>query len=153
MKELQREYDQVFIDECRKSYEYNPDTGEFFSLRGKVKRKMTGSLQTSGNYKRMGISLLSVPMKATHAAWIMHYGEAPPSALSLKDGDHTNLRISNIEVRPDLVRQRYSSRGKPVKGVSKCHGKYRAAIHLGTFDTVEEAEQAYQNALKKLGRR
>lgn len=153
MKEIQREYDQAFIDECRQSYEYNPETGEFFSLRGKEKKKMTGSMHASGTYSRMKIGILSVSMAATHAAWILHYGEAPHAALRLKDGDPSNLRISNIEVRPDLIRQRHSNRGKPVKGVSMSAGKYRASIHLGTFDTVEEAEKAYQDALRKLGRR
>lgn len=69
-----------------------------------------------------------------------------------KDFNKTNNRLDNLE----LVTNRENSNKKHLAstskftGVSKQRNKWRASISLGSFDTEQEASEAYQKALKNI---
>ena len=87
-------------------------------------------------------------------AWLYVYGEEPPEFLDHKDGDKANNRIENLRPadRSQPSEQRPSTRNTSgFKGVSpsKRGQRYNAKkIHLGTYDTPQEAHATYLSAAK-----
>jgi hypothetical protein len=93
--------------------------------------------------------------------WEFVYGLPPTKQLDHIDGDKQNNRISNLrEVTPtensQNRRQARIDSTSGVIGVGLHQGKWRARIRvdkkrieLGSFDSLEDASAAYQNAKKK----
>lgn len=87
--------------------------------------------------------------------WLWHYGTWPTGLIEHKDCNQQNNRIANLldvtrRVR-SLNANTHSESG--IKGVSEQCGKYRArifhpylqkTIHVGTFETMDEASDAYK---------
>lgn len=140
--------DHQWIDQVRARYFYDHDAGTIVNQ--KNGKRLTGHL--IAGRQNLRFFCLGEQVRAPDLAWILFYGELPAKKLQLLGDDPSDLRLCNIQ-ETDVIRPKKSRTGKPVKGVSMSAGKYRAAIHLGTFDTVEEAESAYQDALRKLGKR
>ena len=110
-----------------------------------------------GKYQQ--IRLLGETHYAHRLAWLYVHGEWPKNDIDHRDGDTWNNRISNlrdvtrsVNNRNVLRPRRNGSSG--IVGVSwhKATGKWQANIyagkhiHLGRFDTKEEAAAAYQRA-------
>jgi hypothetical protein len=116
------------------------------------------------SYRSRGYVMAMIGRKQVHAhriIWKMVTGEEPPSEIDHRDRDRANNRwanlraatrttnMANIAVRADnKVR---------LKGAYRDHtGRYRAQIkagrriHLGRFDTAEEAHEAYCKASREL---
>lgn len=91
--------------------------------------------------------------RAHRLIWEMHYGAIPDGMLvDHIDRDVFNNRIENLRLA--TRQQNNANKGKVLgtlpKGVVRVGNKYRARIYysgithsLGTFNTVEEAGQAY----------
>ena len=99
--------------------------------------------------------------KAHRLAWLYIHDEPVPAEIDHIDGDKGNNRISNL--RAATPGQNQANTGTSplnflgIKGVRAYKGSFRAHIrfdgigmHLGTFKTVEEAAEAYQEAAVRL---
>ena len=105
------------------------------------------------------ISVESTKWKAHQIVFWLHHGYIP-KIIDHVDRNILNNRIENL--RDVSSKQNSMNSGAHAdgevgyKGVSKSRGKFRAritvkdsVIHLGTFNTAEEAAMAYNNAAKK----
>jgi hypothetical protein len=146
-------YKGISRDEFLAALTYDPETGE---LRWRFTRGarapaggLAGSLNKSG-YRKINFS--GKMLYAHRIAFLMHHGYLPAEV------DHHNLqrgdnRAENL--RPATRRQNSTNvagRRSGLKGIHYCRqtGRYRAQIraagarvHLGRFDTEEQAHAAY----------
>lgn len=143
--------------------DYYPDTGIFiWKIR---KRAFAGKYvevgQRAGSLGRHGYWVIGIERKVYQShrlAWLWMTGEWPSKDIdhkNLKKDDNCweNLRLASEKENCSNRRVRSDSQ-TGIKGVSMRGGKYRAAIqtrdgvrlHLGCFDTPEEARAAYAKA-------
>jgi hypothetical protein len=96
--------------------------------------------------------------------WKMHYGVDPDGQIDHVDGDGTNNAIANLRVVDAVENHRNqrlrSSNKSGILGVSKDKrsGKWRSSVtirghhvHLGVFDSIEEAAAARELANREYG--
>jgi hypothetical protein len=142
----------------RELLNYNPETGEFTRLSGPkpgpIKRK-----HSSGGYIRIGVD--GHTYAANRLAWLYVHGQMPARN---QEVDHKNRkrddnRIDNLRLATRSQNQGNSKRPKHntsgFKGVSREKGAKRwhasisvkgRAVHLGYYDTPEEAHRVYTAA-------
>jgi len=143
--------EQVTQELVRKMFEYRD--GKLFrritrSQRNKVGDE-AGTLEKSG-YKRFSID--GKHYRVHRIVWLYHYGEFPDGQIDHINHDRTDNRIENLEMKSNLANARNQRVRKNntsgALGVTwfKRDKKWRAAIqvlskniHLGYFDTIEEA--------------
>lgn len=101
--------------------------------------------------------LLGKKWRAHHLAWLYEYGVFPKGQIDHINGVRTDNRIENLR---EVSNQENSKNAKlyitnkvGYVGVGKHQNKYRAfitvnykSVHLGMFDTIEEAITARKNA-------
>ena len=142
---------------------YDPLTGEFTWLVSPSNRVQAGAIAGSFIIKTgyIEIRLDKISYLAHRLAWFYSFGVWPECLVEhenrdRKDNKLSNLReathtenLYNVDIRSD------NSSG--YRGVSRKRGKWRARIRvakeevsLGSFDTPEEASQAYEAAAKEL---
>jgi hypothetical protein len=146
---------------------YDPITGEFTWLRTLSMRAVAG--QKAGSVDRVngrnGRILIRVDGKCYRAhqlAWLYMTGEWPAAEIDHRDLNGRNNRWRNLRLasRHDNVRncaKRSHSRW-PFKGVRQLRsGRWNARVRLegreiniGTFDTVEQAHEAYMAKAREL---
>lgn len=144
--------------------DYNPDTGIFiWKIRRQKAFNKSGKIAGAKGKKSICIILQDKSYPAHRLAWVYFYG----NVLTEKEQvDHINgnpfdNRISNLRLATHAQNcsnaRKWKGKLLP-KGVSKQTkgDKYRArlqvgkdTIHIGTFDTPEEAHAAYCEAAKK----
>jgi len=141
---------------------YDPATGIFTGrLRGRGMRnygKPLGAVSPAG-YRIIMVD--GVLYQASHLAWFYVHGEWPANIMDHRDLDKANDRIENL--RPATRSQNQgnqrarSNNSSGRKGVSRsvCGKRWQVSIareHIGIFDTIEEAADAYRiAAIAKFG--
>lgn len=149
-------------DEAHRIFDYDPATG---FLRWKVRtsiRVVVGQVAgTPGNDGRRIIHYRGQGFLATRIVWLMNTGAWPTEQVDHKNTNPTDDRMENLRLATH-AQNCWNSRVRSdsaigIKGVMACKDKFQARIqvnkvkvHLGTFDTPEEAGQAYRLAAKKL---
>jgi hypothetical protein len=153
-------------EQIRAALDYNPETGEFtFRPRGNQRfdgrfagRRTFSTLDTDGYCQGQ---VLGAMRRANRVAWVHYHGEWPNGEVDHINGDRADNRITNlrcVSARENRRNQR-PRRSIPL-GVSRNRNgkRWRATIradgvyqHLGTFDTVEEAQAARKVAEAALG--
>jgi hypothetical protein len=96
--------------------------------------------------------------KAHRVIWALHYGSAPDGHIDHINHDKADNRISNLrDVAKRTNHLNLSRRAGPM-GVGRFRQRWRARImvnyrevHLGTFDTEQEAIAARLNAQREHG--
>jgi len=127
-----------------KGYTYDPDTGKVFNPKDlEIIKKHKGYTH-----------IRSVELKSHHFAWFMTYGNVDYIELDHKNRIKTDNRISNLRIsNRSQQNQNKDCRGyywhiKQKKWVSTI-GVDNKKIWIGTFNTEEEAANAYLEAKKK----
>lgn len=138
---------------------YDTDSGEWTRLsskRGDHVGKRAGYTNKSDG--RRYIKVKNKRYSESRLAWFYVKGTWPKRDVEHRDGDKTNNKWKNFRL---ATRTQNQGNAKPrvlLKGVTRVRtGKYTAQIqrnmckmHLGTFDTAEEAHAAYAAAAKKV---
>jgi hypothetical protein len=147
-------------EHLRKILTYDPDTGVITWISSQKHGRVAGTLNSDGYLK---IAIQKIDFKAHRVAWIMHHGSVPlpGQVIDHINGNSTDNRARNLRLCWPQENQQNSRRPKNntsgFKGVAKCLDKFRAYIchnrkqlHLGVFETPQEAHSAYLKAAQKL---
>ena len=135
---------------------YEPETG---LMRWKVAASPTAQPgEIAGSSNQLGY--VKIVIKGVHrgghrVAWALYYGEWPKNTIDHINGDPSDNRIANLR-DCSMAENAINKRG--LRGVSKVKdGKWQAAIgfkgvrrHLGSYDTEEEAHEAYKQESLRL---
>lgn len=147
-------------DEVRDVLNYNPHTGVFtWATSNRVRKagQVAGGICDRGY---VTINIFGQPRYAHRLAYLYMTGEWPSSQVDHKDRNRTNNRWDNLRLA-SVVENVGNSKVRNdnttgFKGVHRYSGKFRAKInidgrqvHLGTFDTPEDASKAYIAAAKR----
>jgi len=156
-----------FINWCRIAdlLNYDPLTG---ILTNKIDRGRARQGLIPGHYDGISgyliIKIDDICYYGHRLAWAIYYQENPPLMLDHIDGDKVNNRITNLRFANHTINgknQKLSTKNRTgYMGVSyagygeKAIATIRANgqdIHLGTFDTLQDAHLAYQEAANDAG--
>lgn len=148
------------IDELRKAFTYDPDTGKFINHR-------TGR-EAASQKNRDGYAImwaLGTNRPAHRVAWAIFHGRWPEHEIDHINGVRDDNRIVNLRDVPrsfnqQNLRSSMPKRSRPAPlGVSwhRQAGRWRAMIwngskniYLGLFDDANEAHQAYLEEKRRL---
>lgn len=158
-------------DRLREVLDYDRDTGLFTwkfrddrsrSWNSRYAGTRAGTLSKASGYRHISID------KALHyehrLAWLYTANEWPANKIDHLNGIRTDNRIENLRDASDAINaqnQRKAPASNKSTGVMGVHlfkrtGRFQASItinkkpfHLGYFDTVEAAHEAYLSAKRK----
>lgn len=136
-------------------FDYNPETG--ILTRRRTGRVVSGTNGGSGGY--LTVNVLGSPMYIHRVAFAIVNGRLPAGEVDHVNGVKTDNRIANLRVASrsengrNVSAHRDSKTGVLGVCLEKRSGKYLAriktpkkTIHLGLFDTAEEAAAARKTA-------
>ena len=137
--------------ELEKRFEYRADTGELLWISGRCKGKEAGFLTDEG-YRKVRLGGTNVP--AHRIIWVLMTGECiDGKTVDHKDRNRSNNRWDNLR----LATREEQNFNKITKGFQKIGKKFRAKIrvkgkdiHLGMFNTEQEARDAYTKKCAEL---
>jgi hypothetical protein len=132
-----------------KGFTYNPETGKIYGIHNKeIERNINGYIQFLVKHNEKLYKIY-----AHHFAWYWVYKNC-----NFEQIDHINFvkndnRIKNLRT----VNNQQNHFNRPnVKGFTKCGKKYYShikfngkSIHIGTYETEQEAREAYLKAKEK----
>jgi hypothetical protein len=149
-------------DRVRDVLAYDPETGRFT---WRVRRACFAAGSLAGWKTPCGYRYISVDMEvcvAHRLAWLHTHGTWPKGVVDHINGDRADNRIVNLRdvsyaVNAQNRRLAQKNNRSGLLGVVKCRGRWRAAIGingartwLGTFDTAQEAHEAYLAAKRQM---
>ena len=129
--------------------------GLIYSQKGEMKPTLRNG------YKRIELRNKGQKKFSVHRLVYQHFGKNwnPELTVDHINGDIADNRISNLRMattqQQNYNRKNFNKLG--VKGVYKSRDKYRAqinindkAFNIGTFETIEEAKEAYDTKAREL---
>lgn len=135
---------------------YEPNTGKLY-WKQSIGRRKAGVNLTSTRIKVNGVLY-----SRNRLCWLLFYGEWPMQLVDHKNGARFDDRIDNLrEATPTQNQYNRTSTGAYPKGVTKKNDRNRTKpwqakirvngqrVHLGCFETMEEAATAYRLAARK----
>lgn len=147
------------VERVRELFDYDPKTG-LLTRRTDVPKAKAGSIAGTLNNKGHLICRVDRVIYYVHRLiWLHYFGETPPELIDHANGKRDDNRVSNL--RPADYCENLWNRGamprnkSGVKGAhySKAERKWKSSIrvrgrviHLGYFETSEEAGAAYAAA-------
>jgi len=158
----------VTIDELRRLFRYDPHTGKVFWLVGYRRGRVAGTISADG-YVRISIGNNPAKYaKAHRVAMSLLRGEIIPDGMHIDhiNGNRLDNRAVNLRVCTAKENGENSRRSKNnksgFKGVTLLGSKFRKQfrayichnrkqIHLGCYDSAEDAHAAYLKAAHDLG--
>jgi hypothetical protein len=148
------------LEEARRLFEYDPETGNLFRKVRTAHRTKIGDIVGSLNsYRYLKASVNNKQYAVHRLVWFIYYGYWPKDQIDHLNRNGSDNRIDNLrEVSQSenlKNKRKQSNNTSGVVGV--CwdirHNKWRAKItenrriiHLGRFDTFEEAVEARRAA-------
>jgi hypothetical protein len=149
---------ELTVERLREVLTYSPRSG-FFRWRRPGRRVRVGDVAGSVDgrgYRKITIDRQTYP--AHHLAWFYTTGSWPSQQLDHRNGDRADDRLANIReaTRQENDRNRRCVNRWGLKGIYRQHGRWCSRIkfggrsmHLGMFDTAEEAHAAYCAAARE----
>lgn len=140
--------------------EYNPETG-IFKRKIPTRGFRKGSVAGWHGERYVEIRLLDRSYLAHRLAWFYVHGVFPEYQIDHVDGDKTNNRITNLREATGsenlmnygaTIRSTTGHRGVFKSGKSTWRARamlYGKRIDLGSFDSIDRANQAYLEFAKK----
>jgi hypothetical protein len=154
---------ELTAERLRELLSYDPETGVFTWISGRLRTHKAGSLQCDG-YTRIKID--GACLKAHRLAWLYIHGKWPAKHIDHINGIRTDNRLCNLRECTDAEnsqnrRRASKSSASELLGVARRvkRGKVRwqAVISvgkesrwLGAFSTPEQAHEVYLQAKRKL---
>lgn len=148
------------LDRLRELLSYDPETGlwSYIKSRGRCKAGSIAGTLVNGY---VIIYIDCVPYMAHRLAWFHMTGKWPEEEIDHKDTVKNNNVWNNLREASRVNNMsnvdKFSTNTTGYKGVYIQDGKYSASIKfnneriwLGSFDTAEEASEAYVNKAKEL---
>lgn len=135
---------------------YDADTGAFTWKVSTAPRTTPGN--SAGTLHKHGYILIQIDGKSYRAhrlAWLYQTGQVPVGMLDHKDTNKANNVFSNLRpatrtLNAENQRVAHKNNAVGLLGVSKCRNRFAARIrkdgkdiHIGVFDTPQEAHKAY----------
>lgn len=151
-------------EQLREDLHYDAATGVFVRLRASSRRVHVGDI--AGYCDGKGYRSIAVRGRAyrsSHLAWLYVHGVWPDGIIDHINTDPSDDRIENLRDIPfrgnaQNQRRAHKHNGSGVLGVERLSsGRYRPRInvagryvHLGVYDTPEEASAVYWAAKKRM---
>lgn len=162
--------------DLRKVLRYDPQTGKLFWRERDVSMFRDGYRDAKGNCNNWNArysgneacnalskgyligSVFGKRLKAHRVAWAIYYGEWPSHQIDHINGVRNDNRIENL--RDVMSSENQKNMKTPSRntaghiGVYAHNGKWRAKIknlHIGVFDSIDEAINARKNAQSRFG--
>ena len=151
----------TFLEEIREVLRYEPDTGLFFWTDKGKKHKHSVEITSQDKDNYLIISHKQKQYKAHRLAWLLTHGEWP-DVIDHIDLNPSNNKLSNLRnvgksINGHNIFEARKDNKIGIRGVSAKRNKWRAVINhhgkqksLGSFNTIEEAQEAYLVAKKNL---
>jgi hypothetical protein len=145
------------LEYAKSILDYDPDKG-IFTYKIKRSRQPAGAIAgTKNKYGHIEIHITKKKVQAHRLAWFFVYGEWPSGLLdhinrNPSDNSIRNLRVVTTAENQQNRKVRIHGRlpgARKLKGCSRWAARIvvnREQIHLGRFDTEEEAHAAYMAA-------
>jgi len=148
------------IEQVKFRVNYNPESGAFTwnhaPNHSQVRADSIGN--SSKGYKQISIDGMRV--LAHRLAWFIHFGQWPSQQIDHINGDRSdnrivNLRLADYRINAQNRHAAYKNNRTGLLGARwhKKQQKFVSAIrvgkrmvHLGTFDSAEDAQRAYHAA-------
>ena len=161
----------VEVEYLRERLHYDPETGKLFwkdhedmpsSWRSRYVGKEAFTSDNGTGYRSGSVG--GVLLRSHRVAWAIYYGKWPEKQLDHINGIKSDNRLDNLREVSNQENQRNmpvrKNNSSGVNGVRWHKGAEkwvafivvdRKSLHLGSFDTIEEAAKARQEANKKYG--
>ena len=150
-------------EQLKQKLSYNADTGVFTWKTGKYSGRTAGTI--AGVLPDEGYIRIQINNKsylAHRLAWLYVYGKFPTRLIDHKNRNRTDNSINNLREASDALNSKnqslYKNNVSGFHGVTKYGKRWRARInvngiklHLGVFDTIEEAAECRKQAERKYG--
>ena len=152
----------ITAEEVRRLFHYDPDTGVFTRLINRHRFKSGDVAGSVSNEGYVCIKIHKTTYKAHRLAFLFMSGSFPDNQVDHINGNRADNRWSNlreVSFNGNVHNQRkaqapnksgllgVSPNNKRWKATISCNGKYH---YLGTFDTPDQAHQAYVTAKRSL---
>ena len=145
------------IEVLREHFHYDPETGVVRRLKKSARRHVVGEEVGAAQSYRGSRTHLTTQfhyqqVKLHRLVWKLHTGEEPPQMIDHINGDYSDNRWENLRAAtPRQNASNWQRRNPSLRGIRlRPSGRWQASgkeeggrVHLGTFDTMEEAHQAY----------
>lgn len=150
-------------DELLNATSYDPETGVFRRRYAVNRRFYAGQeIGSLGGHGYTVVWIRGQRILAHRLAWFYVHGKWPENTIDHINGYKRDNRIANLRdvmhaENMQNLRRRHKDNKSGFQGVIRKRGRYRAAIgtygktkHIGTFDTAQEAHDAYLEAKARL---
>ena len=149
------------IADLRDCFSYDPETGAVSRIKSAAPNAKLGPITTITPAGYLSLILKRVNYSVHRVAWLLSFGMWPAGEIDHINGVKTDNRLSNLREATRSQNEWNSPMRKAntsgYKGVGATKGgRWQARIkqfdkytYLGTFDTAEEAHQAYCAEAKK----